>query len=166
LVNLWWEKSNKYLTFKLERIYKKLWIWLKSQFLLCLFIWLSVYLSLWILAWFGLDLPQKWSLAMIAWLTEFIPYLWPILWGIAWVLVALIHYWIGWAFVVLAVYIIIQQLENNVIVPLLMKKTLWMNPVVIFISMILWWLIMWLIGVLLAVPIAVIGTLLIEKDFD
>jgi len=48
----------------------------------------------------------------------------------------------------------------------LMNKTLGVNPVVIFISMIIGWLIMGILWVLLAVPIAVIITLLLEKTFD
>jgi len=47
-----------------------------------------------------------------------------------------------------------------------MNKTLGVNPVVIFISMIIGWLIMGILWVLLAVPIAVIITLLLEKTFD
>jgi len=164
IANLWSLKSREYLVIRLEKIYKKLWIWLKSQLLLCVFIWLSVYLALWILAMFGIDLPSKWSLALISWLTEFIPYLWPILWWIAWVLVALIHYWISGAFVVLIIYFAIQRLENNVFIPLLMNKTLGVNPVVVFVSMLIWWLIMWFLWVLLAVPIAAIISLLVEKD--
>jgi predicted PurR-regulated permease PerM len=124
----------------------------------------TVYAALWILSLFGMDLPSKWSLAMIAWLTEFVPYVGPIFASVAAVMVALINYWIYGALIVLAVFFAIQRLENNVFIPLLMNKTLWVNPVVIFISMIIWGLIMWFLGVLLAVPIAVIITLLVEKD--
>ena len=53
------EKKYKFVYMKLERIYKKLGIWLKSQFLLCIFIGLAMYVSLWILSFFGIDLPQK-----------------------------------------------------------------------------------------------------------
>jgi predicted PurR-regulated permease PerM len=44
---------------KLERIYKKLGIWLKSQLFLCIFMGVTMYAALWILALFGIDLPQK-----------------------------------------------------------------------------------------------------------
>ena len=64
------------------------------------------------------------------------------------------------------VIFVIQWLENNVLIPVLMNKTLGVNPVVIFISMIIGGLIMGFVGVLLAVPIAVIITLLIQKDFE
>ncbi|MEI7563596.1 MAG: hypothetical protein WCJ39_08440 [bacterium] len=53
------EKQYKFVYMKLERIYKKLGIWLKSQLLLCIFIGLMVYLGLWIISWCGMDIPQK-----------------------------------------------------------------------------------------------------------
>ncbi len=161
---IWSLKSREYLVIRLEKIYKQLGIWLKSQLLLCVFIWVTVYASLRILSLFGMDLPSKWSLAMIAWLTEFVPYLWPIFASVAAIMVALLNYWIYGALIVLAVFFAIQRLENNVFIPLLMNKTLWVNPVVVFVSMIIWGLIIWFLGVLLAVPIAVIITLMIEKD--
>jgi predicted PurR-regulated permease PerM len=161
---IWSLKSREYLVIRLEKIYKQLGIWLKSQLLLCVFIWVTVYAALWILSLFGMDLPSKWSLAMIAWLTEFIPYLGPIFASIAALMVALLNYWIYWWLIILAVFFAIQRLENNVFIPLLMNKTLGVNPVVVFVSMIVWWLIMWFLGVLLAVPIAVIITLMVEKD--
>ncbi len=160
------EKKYKFVYMKLERIYKKLGIRLKSQLLLCIFIGAAMYIALWILAIFGIDLPQKWALAGIAAMTEFIPYIGPILWWLAAALVAFINFGIYGALIVIGVVLLIQRLENNVLVPLLMNKTLGVNPVVIFISMIIWGLILWMVGVLLAVPIAVIITLILEKTFD
>ncbi len=160
------EKQYKFIYMKLERIYKKLGIRLKSQFFLCIFIGVAMYAALWVLTAFGIDLPQKWALAGISAMTEFIPYLGPIIWWMAAALVAFIHFVISGALVVIAVVLLIQWLENNVLVPLLMNRTLGVNPVVIFISMIIWALIMGMIGVLLAVPISVIITLVLEKTFE
>ncbi len=159
-------KKYKLIYMKLERIYKKLGIRLQSQLLLCIFIGLAMYAALWILSIFGIDLPQKWALAAIAALTEFIPYIGPILWGAVATLVAFIHFGRSGALIVASVVILIQWLENNVLIPVLMNKTLGVNPVVIFISMIIWALILWFVGVLLAVPIAVIITLILEKTFE
>lgn len=122
---------------KLERIYKKLGIRLKSQLLLCIFIGAAMYAALWILSMFGIDLPQKGALAAIAALTEFIPYIGPFIGGMAAALVAFIHFGIYGALIVIGVVMLIQRLENNVLIPLLMNKTLGVNPVVIFISMII-----------------------------
>lgn len=71
------EKKYKFIYMKLERIYKKLGIWLKSQLFLCIFMGAAMYAALWILALFGIDLPQKGALAGIVAMTEFIPYIGP-----------------------------------------------------------------------------------------
>lgn len=160
------EKKRDYIKMTLTRIYKKLWIRLKSQFILCIFIWLTMYVSFWILSLFGISLPQMWSLAVIWWITEIIPYVWPIIWWLLAVFVAFINYWVYAALIVLGIVLVIQRFENNVLVPLVMNKTLWVNPIIIFISMIVWGLIMWFVWVLLAVPISVIITLLFDKTFD
>ncbi len=163
---LWGEKQYKFIYMKLERIYKKLWIWLKSQLFLCLFIWGMMYLWLWILSWFGVDVPQKWALAIIAGLTELIPYIGPFIgWFVA-ALVACINVGVYAALLVVGITIFIQWFENNVLIPVLMHKTLGVNPVLIFISMIIWGIIMGVVGVLLAVPIAVIITLVLEKTLE
>ncbi len=156
------KKHYKMIYMKLERLYKKLWVRLQSQLLLCVFIGWAMYAALWILAMFGIDLPQKWALAAIAGLTEFIPYIWPILWWSVAALVGFTSWWWYVALIVVGVVIFIQWLEGNVLIPLLMHKTLWINPIVIFISMIIGAMILWFAWVFLAVPLAVIITLILE----
>ncbi|MEI7563720.1 MAG: hypothetical protein WCJ39_09115 [bacterium] len=39
--------------------------------------------------------------------------------------------------VIVGIFLLIHRLENNILVPVLMNKTLGVNPVVIFISMII-----------------------------
>lgn len=164
--NLGGEKSYKETYMKLERIYKKLWIWLKSQLLLCVFVGATMLISFRILGFFGMPLPQMLSLALIGALTEIVPYFGPILWWSIAVIVAFVHFGLPGALIVLAIIFVIQWLENNVFIPLLMNRTLGANPVVIFISMIIGSLIMWVIGVLLAVPIAVIITMFVDGKFE
>jgi len=163
---LGWEKKYKTIYMKLEKIYKKLGVRLKSELLLCLFIGTTMYIALWILALFGLDLPHKWSIAIVAWLVEFIPYLGPWIGGFVATLVAFIAFGRYGVLIMIAVVILIQRLENNVLIPVLMNKTLGINPVVVFVSIILWAILWWIIWVLLAVPIAVIITLVMEKTFE
>jgi predicted PurR-regulated permease PerM len=112
---------------------------------------------------FWLDLPNKGTLAIIAWVTEFIPYIWPLLWAIPAVLLALVEYNILGAVIVIWVYYAIQQVENNILVPIVMNKALWISPILIFISMLIGGTTLWFIWVILAVPIAVILTLLYEE---
>jgi len=159
------EKKYKYIYIKLEKIYKQLGIWLKSRLLLSLFMATTLYVSLWILELFGMSIPNKLSLALILWLLDIVPYVWPIVGSIPAVIAWLTGFGIWWWLIVAGIASIINMVENSVLIPILMSKTLWMNTVVIFISMILGWMIMGLVGVLLAVPIAAIITLLFEKEF-
>ncbi len=160
------KKKYKLVYTKIEKIYKQLGVRLKSQIMLCLFMGVAMYAILWILTLFGLDLPQKWVLAGIIAITEMIPYIGPFVWWAAAALVAFINFWRYGALIVIGCVMLLQRLENNVLIPLLMNKTLGVNPIVIFISMIIWGLILGFFGILLAVPIAVIVTLLMEKTFE
>ena len=132
---------------------------LKSQLFLCLFIWTMSYLWLWALELFNISVPQKWTLAILAWLFEIIPYLGPFLWWIPAAISALIFSGWWWFLAVVILYIIIQQSEEKFLVPILMWKTLGVSPLIVFICMLLFWTIMWFFGVLLAVPMAVIVSL-------
>ena len=149
---------------KLDKIYKKLGLWLKGQLLLCVLIGVLVFVSLHILGWFWLSLPTKWSLALIAWLTEFVPYLWPLLWGLPAVLLWLINFGLWWFVVVFLVYRGIQWIENNVLIPIIMEKTLGISPLLIFICVILGGLVMWFVWFILGVPIAVIISMMYKKE--
>lgn len=132
---------------------------LKSQLFLCLFIWIMSYLWLWALELFGISIPQKWTLAILAWLFEIIPYIGPFLWALPAAISALIFS--GWRGLVaiIILYILIQQSEEKILVPVLMWKTLWVSPLIVFLCMILCGTIMWFLWVLLAVPMAVIVSL-------
>ena len=145
------------------KLYRRLGYWLKGQLILCVSIGVMVFTGLQLLALFWYDLPNKVTLSLIAWLTEFIPYAWPILWMIPALLVAGIEYGFGGAVWVAVLYIIIQQLENNVLVPMVMSQTLGASPLLIFICMIIWGSLLWFLWVLLAVPIAVIITIIYES---
>jgi predicted PurR-regulated permease PerM len=81
-------------------------------------------------------------------------------------LVAAIHFGPTGALIVGVMVFIIQWVENNILIPILMNKTLGVNPIVIFISMIIGGLVMGVVGVLLAVPISVIITMIFDKTFD
>ncbi len=66
---------------------------------------------------------------------EFVPYLGPIISAIPALVVALSISW-EVALVTLVLYIAIQQLENNVFVPIIMSKSLDLSPFYIFIVMV------------------------------
>jgi predicted PurR-regulated permease PerM len=155
-----------YMSDKIDIFYRKMGMWLQAQLWLCLTIAVVVYVALLILGLFGMPLPNMWALALMAWFTEFIPYIWPILWAIPAVIVAGSVYGIKWFIVVAIVYFIIQWLENNVLIPLLMNKSLGVSPLLIFLCVLIWGSVLWFIGILLAVPISVLVTMIVKKDFE
>ena len=144
---------------RIDSAYSGITTWLKSQLFLCVFIWIMSYIWLRALELFGISIPQKWTLAILAGLFEIVPYIWPFLWWLPAAISALIFSW-WWGFLaVWILYTIIQQSEEKILVPVLMWKTLWISPLVVFICMILCGTIMWFLWVLLAVPMAVIVSL-------
>jgi predicted PurR-regulated permease PerM len=132
--------------------------------LMCLFIGIAVYLGLWILSFFWLDLPNKWTLALIAGITEFIPIIGPALGATPIALIALSQYGFVWLFVVAIFYTILQLFESHILIPLVMNQALGVSALLILIVMTLWGISFWFIGVMLGVPLAVIISLVFE-DF-
>jgi len=121
----------------LMKLYRKLGLWLRGQGLLCLSIFVLVGIGLNVLSWIGFDLPNKMTLAIIAWMVEFIPYLWPFLGMFPALLIALSQYGFYWFLAVLIMYTLIQQSENNILVPMVMSHTLGSSPLLILICMIM-----------------------------
>lgn len=164
VAGLWGQAEYTFVYAKLDRIYQRLGHWLKGQLLLCIYIGIIVAVVLQVIGWLGLDLPNKWSLALISWLTEFIPYVGPLLWGIPAWLLALTHYGL-WGFgIIFILYWFIQWTENNILIPYVMNKTLGLSPIVIFLCVLLGGLVLGFVGVVIGVPLAVIITMIYDDN--
>lgn len=146
----------------IDTIYRKLGSWLRAQFVLCVFIWCTTWIILSVVWLLWLPIPHTGSLSLIAGLTEFVPYIWPILGMIPALLIATTTWGWVWFLVIAGVFLLIQQFENNVLVPRIMNKTLGVNPVLTFICMLIWAVALGFLGIMLAVPFAVILKLLVE----
>lgn len=153
-------RHHIYITQKINRLYATMWLWLKGQFVLCVIMTMVVACFLWTLTLFGFNLNHIFSLALIAWFTEFIPYVWPLLGAIPAVLIATMMFGRKGFLIVWFWYFCIQRLENNILIPIIMKKAIGINPLLIFLSMICAGVMMWLVWVILAVPIAQVITII------
>lgn len=162
--SLAWNRRN-HIYVKLQKMYAKLWLRLKWQSFVCLYVWVMIWLLYSLSSRiFWVDIPNIWTLATIAWLTNLIPYIWPFIWLTIATLVTLVAWgWKAWL-LALIVYIIVNQSENNILTPIIMNKTLGVSALLISICILLGGLVFWFIGVLLAVPIAVILTMAFDKD--
>jgi predicted PurR-regulated permease PerM len=148
---------------KISMMYDKLGFWLRSQLILCLFIFSMTGIGLLILALFGIQLPSIFSLAIIAGLTEVVPYVWPLLWSIPALLVGTLNHGLAGFVWVGALFFVIQRMENNVLIPWIMNKTLWVSSLLIFLCMVVGASVLWFIGIMLAVPIAIIISIATEE---
>jgi len=91
-------------------------------------------------------------LAVLAGLLEVVPNIGPVISAIPAIIIGFSqNYFTG--FSATALYIIVQQLENNLIVPIIMKKAVGLNPILTLIALLLGGRIGGILGVLLAIPI-------------
>ncbi|KKQ24488.1 MAG: hypothetical protein US40_C0003G0027 [Candidatus Roizmanbacteria bacterium GW2011_GWC2_37_13] len=104
------------------------------------------------------------ALAVLAGLLEIVPTLGPIISAIPAALIGFSHsYILGLSNI--ALYFVAQQLENNLIVPIVMKKIVGVHPVITLMALIIGGKLAGVLGVLLAVPTTIfIETLLIESQ--
>ena len=102
------------------------------------------------------------ALAVLAGILEIVPNLGPVLSAVPAVLIGLSQsFLLGVSNI--ALYFIVQQLENNAIVPLVMKKAVGLNPITTLIALIIGGKLAGVLGVLLAVPTTLfLETILIE----
>lgn len=105
-------------------------------------------------------------LALVAGITELIPVVGPILGAIPAVFLGFTADGIsvGRGLSVLVLYLIIQQVENNIIVPKVMQKQLGLSPVVVILVMLVGARLAGVIGLILAIPVAT-SFGVIAKDF-
>jgi len=104
------------------------------------------------------------ALSVLAGLLEVMPNLGPIASSIPAILIGLSYSPIIGVYCVI-LYIVVQQLENNLIVPIIMKKATGLHPIITLIAMVIGGKLAGIIGVLLAVPTTIfIETILIESQ--
>ena len=102
------------------------------------------------------------ALAVLAGLLEAIPNLGPTLSSVPAILLGFSTSPIM-GFAALALYFIVQQLENNLIVPVVMKRAVGLNPIITLMALLIGGKLGGVMGVLLAIPITVfLETILIE----
>ena len=97
--------------------------------------------------------PYALPLAVIAGLTEVIPFVGPILGAVPAVLIAFTDAPVK-GLLVAAWYILIQQVESNVLVPKVMESNVGLNPLLVIIAIVAGGTLNGIVGALLAIPIA------------
>jgi predicted PurR-regulated permease PerM len=109
-----------------------------------------------------LGLPSALLLAFVAAVTEAIPIVGPLLGAIPAVLVALTVS-PELALTVAAIYVVLQVLEGNVLVPLVMRNTIGISPFLVIVSVLIGAAAGGVLGALFAVPLAAAIVVLLER---
>lgn len=131
-----------------KRSQRKIGQWMQGQLLLGLIVGVLSYLGLAILG-----VKHALLLALLAAMFELIPLFGPVLAAIPAVIFGFLDS-VTLGLMVLGLYVIIQQFENHLIYPLVVRKVVGVSPIVVIISLIIGAKIAGFLGILLAVPVA------------
>ena len=154
-------RYRPYIEDKSDAIQTKMAQWARGQLVLCLSIGFMVFLALTILR-----VPYALTLAILAAFTEFIPVVGPIIAAVPTVMIAATQQGFFWGLIVAGVYYVIQWCENNLLVPLIMKRAVGLSPLAIMFAMLVGisfpTIIHPVLGVILSIPTTTIIALFIE----
>jgi predicted PurR-regulated permease PerM len=133
--------------------------WLTAMSLDMLFLGTITGIGLW-----AVGVPLYFALAVLSGVSVFVPYLGPIVATVPGLLLAL-SVSPELALSALVVYVVAQQLEGNVSLPLLQRWTVQMPPAVMLLAMVGFGLLFGLWGILLATPLAVSAMTVIRMAY-
>jgi predicted PurR-regulated permease PerM len=142
-------KQEKYVINVWRRTQYKIGKWMQGQLLLALIVGVLVFVGLSLL-----HVPNPFFFALISAAFEIIPVFGPIIGAIPGVMVAFLHGGVGLGLVVAIMYIVIQQIESHVIYPLVVKKLVNVQPLLVIIALVVGAKLGGFLGILLSVPLA------------
>jgi predicted PurR-regulated permease PerM len=142
-------RQQKYVIDLWKRSQIKIGRWMQGQLLLGLIIGILVYLGLTIL-----KVPYALLLAILAAVFELIPIFGPILAAIPAIILGFVDGGLTMGALITGFYIIIQQFENHLIYPLVVRKVLGVPPLLVILALIIGGKLAGFLGILLSVPAA------------
>lgn len=151
------EKYENYAIDLWKRAEVKVGLWLQGQLLLGLIMGLLVYVGLSLM---GIKFAL--ILGFLAAILEIVPMVGPVLAAIPAIFLAFLQspalgLW------VIVFYIVVQQLENHLLVPVVLGKTVGLNPIVVIIALLIGQQLAGIPGMILSVPVA---TIIVEMMDD
>ncbi|MEX0931713.1 MAG: AI-2E family transporter [Candidatus Paceibacterota bacterium] len=142
-------KNETYIIGLWQRSQMKIGQWMQGQLLLGVIVGVLVYLGLSILG-----VPYAFLLALLAAVLELVPLFGPIIAAIPAVGIAFGDGGVTAVLLVVGLYVIIQQFENHLIYPLVVRKVVGVPPLLVILALLVGAKLAGFLGVLLAVPIA------------
>lgn len=147
IANIFPQSYNKQIILIFSQIEEKLGAWLRGQILLSVIIGVITWVALTIVGLGEVALP----LALIAGILEVVPTIGPILASIPTIIIALTIS-PATAVIVIVIYLVVQMLENNILVPKIMQQAVGLNPIVIIVCVMAGAKLMGVMGALLSIP--------------
>jgi predicted PurR-regulated permease PerM len=138
---------------------EKISLWFGARILICIYVGVATFISLLVLK---INYPL--SLSVLAGILDFIPILGPILAGILIFIFAVVDSLFKGVFI-LILFILIQQIEANILAPLLGQKFIGLPPFVVMIALLIGGKLLGLGGAILAVPLAGIFFKVLQEIF-
>lgn len=142
-------KHEEYVIGLWRRSQRKIGLWMQGQLISSAMVMLLVYVGLLIVG-----VPNALLLAVLAGIFELIPIFGSILAAIPAVFLGYISGGMTTALIVVGIYVVIQQLEGNLIYPMVMRKVIGVSPMISITALVIGGILAGFLGVLIAVPIA------------
>lgn len=153
-------QHEKYLEHKILLVQKKIGFWVRGMLIMMLSMGLLVFIGLTI---FGIQYAAV--LAIIAGFLELIPVVGPVL---AWLMaVPIVLNQPGFGIVLVTVlYFVVQQFESHVLLPIVMKRIVGLNPIIILFALLVGHRFLGILGAVLSVPVATIISIFVNDFFE
>lgn len=142
------KKYEAYILSLWERCQKKVNAWFLTRLLACFFIGIASFL---VFLLFNTTYPL--TLGILAGVLNFIPVVGPLFMGIFLFIIVSLES-MSKAIFVIIVFVLIQQIENNILSPLLSKKIVGLPPVLVLLSLAIGGILWGFLGAILAIPLA------------
>ena len=155
------EKYQIYTMHLINRMKQKIGLWLRGQLILSVIIFLLVFIGL-----SAMGVKYALVLALIAGITESVPYLGPIFAAIPAIFLSFTQGGPVLGISVAVFYYVVQLTENNIIVPKLMQKVVGLNPIVSISVLMIGFTVAGVVGAILSIPVATAVSVFIGDVFD
>ena len=121
--------------------------WLWGQVIMMVFVGLMVAVGLWIVG-----VPLAFVLGIISAILEFVPIIGPVVGAVPGILIAITGGWVQALYAAL-VYLIVQEIEANVLAPLIQKITVEVPPALVVLAVVAFGSLFGFLGVFVATPL-------------
>jgi len=148
IVSLFKDEYRDYVQAKSNNIKTKVGEWLQGQILLMIAVGVLTYIPLEIIG-----IKYSFTLAVFAGITELIPVVGPILAYMSAIPIAA-NEGSGMILAITIIYLFVQRIENNFLVPYIMNKTTGLHPIIVLLSMLIGYEFKGILGVIISIPLA------------